>query len=113
MVLDGFGSISHETIYQYLLEDKKDGGELYKYLRHKNKPYRKRYGSSDKRGEIPNKRSIEDRPSIVEEKISRSIYGLCTGTRKYDRWYTKTAFGYFRHFDSAAPDSQTYFKHGG
>lgn len=68
MVLDGFGSISHETIYQYLLEDKKDGGELYKYLRHKNKPYRKRYGSSDKRGEIPHKRSIEDRPSIVEEK---------------------------------------------
>lgn len=68
MVLDGFGSISHETIYQYLLEDKKDGGELYKYLRHKNKPYKKRYGSSDKRGEIPNKRSIEDRPSIVEEK---------------------------------------------
>jgi len=68
MVLDGFGSISHETIYQYLLKDKKDGGELYKYLRHKDKPYRKRYGSSDKRGEIPNKRSIEDRPSIVEEK---------------------------------------------
>ena len=68
MVLDGYRSISHETIYQYLLQDKKDGGELYKYLRHKNKPYRKRYGSSDKRGEIPNKRSIEDRPSIVEEK---------------------------------------------
>ena len=68
MKIDGLISISHETIYQYLLEDKKDGGELYKYLRHKNKPYRKRYGSSDKRGEIPNKRSIEDRPSIVEEK---------------------------------------------
>lgn len=68
MVLEGFESISHETIYQYLLRDKKDGGELYKYLRHKNKPYRKRYGSSDKRGEIANKRSIEDRPSIVEEK---------------------------------------------
>ena len=68
MVLDGYKSISHETIYQYLIQDKKDGGELYMYLRHKNKPYRKRYGSTDKRGEIPNKRSIEDRPSIVEEK---------------------------------------------
>jgi len=68
MVLEGYNAISHETIYQYLLRDKKSGGELYKYLRHKNKSYRKRYGSSDKRGEIPNKRSIEDRPSIVEEK---------------------------------------------
>jgi IS30 family transposase len=68
MVLEGYNAISHETIYQYLLRDKKSGGELYKYLRHKNKPYRKRYGSSDKRGEIANKRSIEERPSIVEEK---------------------------------------------
>lgn len=68
MVLEGYNTISHETIYQYLLRDKKSGGELYKYLRHKNKPYRKRYGSSDKRGEIANKRSIEERPSIVEEK---------------------------------------------
>jgi len=68
MVLDGLEKISHETIYQYLIQDKKEGGELYKYLRHKNKPYRKRYGVSDKRGEIANKRSIEDRPSIVDEK---------------------------------------------
>lgn len=68
MVLDGLEKISHETIYQYLIQDKKEGGELYKYLRHKNKPYRKRYGASDKRGEIVNKRSIEDRPSIVDEK---------------------------------------------
>jgi len=67
MVLEGYNAISHETIYQYLLRDKKSGGELYKYLRHKNKPYRKSYGSSDKRGEIANKRSIEERPSIVEE----------------------------------------------
>lgn len=72
MVLDGIEPVvSHETIYQYLMKDKKEGGELYKYLRHKNKVYKKRYGSSDKRGEIANKRSIEERPAIVEDK-SRS-----------------------------------------
>ena len=68
MILDGYKSISHETIYKYFLKDKKDGRELYKYLHHKHKPYRRRYDSSDKRREIPNKRSIEDRPSVLEEK---------------------------------------------
>lgn len=65
---EGISSVSHETIYKYLEEDKKEGGELYLNLRHKNKPYKKRYGSNDKRGQIPNRRSIEERPSIVEDK---------------------------------------------
>ena len=68
MILNGYKSISHETIYKYFLKDKKDGGELYKYLRHKHKPYRNRYGSSDKRRKIPNQQSIEDRSSVLEEK---------------------------------------------
>ena len=38
-------SISHERIYQFILQDKKHGGELYKHLRHQHKKYRKRYGS--------------------------------------------------------------------
>lgn len=66
--LEGISSVSHETIYKYLQEDKKEGGELYLNLRHKNKRYKKRYGSIDKRGQIPNKRSIEERPSIVDDK---------------------------------------------
>ena len=68
MKLENIDSVSHETIYRYLLEDKQSGGKLYLHLRHKNKRYKKRYGSNDRRGEIPNKRSIEDRPSIVDDK---------------------------------------------
>lgn len=60
--------ISHERIYQYVLEDKKLGGELYKHLRHSAKKRKKRYGSHDRRGQIKNKVSIEDRPKIVDEK---------------------------------------------
>ena len=37
-------SVSHETIYRFVLADKAAGGELYKHLRHQAKPYRKRYG---------------------------------------------------------------------
>jgi len=61
-------SISHETIYQYLIADRASGGELYLHLRHKHKKYRKRYGSTDRRGQIIGRVSIDDRPIVVEEK---------------------------------------------
>lgn len=56
--------VSHERIYQYIIEDKKKGGELYKQLRCKKK-YRKRLGSKDKRGKIKNQVNIKERPKIV------------------------------------------------
>ena len=68
MALEGIETVSPETIYRYLLQDKVSGGKLYKFLRHKHKRYKKRYGSNDRRGQIINKRSIEDRPAIVDEK---------------------------------------------
>lgn len=60
-------SISHERIYQFVLEDKGNGGELYKHLRHKNVKYRKRFSSSQ-RSKIRNRRMIDERPKIVDEK---------------------------------------------
>jgi IS30 family transposase len=65
---DGVISIHHETIYQYILEDKCNGGKLYTHLRHQNKTYRKRYGSAHNRTGIPNRTSIEERPEIVEKR---------------------------------------------
>ena len=60
--------VSHERIYQYVYADKRAGGSLWKHLRHPKK-YRKRAGGRDRRGKIPNRRSIEERPAIVEERI--------------------------------------------
>lgn len=60
-------SISHERIYQFVLEDKRNGGELYKHLRHKNVKYRKRF-SGGQRSKIKNRRMIDERPKIVDEK---------------------------------------------
>ncbi len=37
-------SISTESIYRLILKDKAADGSLYRYLRHKGKKYRKRYG---------------------------------------------------------------------
>ena len=60
--------ISHERIYQFLLDDKKAGGALYKHLRHSGKKRKKRYGSVDRRGQLKNRVSIEARPAIVDKK---------------------------------------------
>ncbi|OGT64695.1 MAG: hypothetical protein A3J38_01940 [Gammaproteobacteria bacterium RIFCSPHIGHO2_12_FULL_45_9] len=60
--------ISHERIYQFILADKQKGGNLYKYLRHQNKKYRKRYGSPKRHSPIKNRTMIDERPAIVDEK---------------------------------------------
>jgi transposase, IS30 family len=60
-------SVSHERIYQYIYADKRLGGTLSLNLRCR-KARRKRYGSYDRRGQLPNRRSIDERPAIVEQK---------------------------------------------
>jgi len=59
--------ISHEYIYQYIYADKRAGGELYRHLRCQKKR-RKRYGAYDRRGVIPNRVSIDERPVVVDER---------------------------------------------
>ena len=43
------------------------GGDLHSHLRCHRKR-RKRYGHYDRRGKLPNRVSIEDRPAIVEQR---------------------------------------------
>jgi IS30 family transposase len=59
--------ISHEWIYQHVLEDKRAGGSLYRHLRCQ-KQRRKRYGTYDRRGKLLNCRSIEERPAVVNRR---------------------------------------------
>jgi len=71
-ISDQFGKeqrlkISHEWIYQYIYRDKRGNGSLWKHLRcHKKR--RKRYGSYEKRGQIPNRTLIDGRPQVVTER---------------------------------------------
>lgn len=68
LLLEGVGTISHETIYQRVYADKRAGGDLHTFLR-SQKPRRKRYGSGrTRRGQIPNRVGIECRPAVVEAK---------------------------------------------
>lgn len=60
-------SVCPKTIYKFIAQDKADGGDLYKNLRHKR--YRQRTGKPDARGQIRNRISIDDRPDIVDQKL--------------------------------------------
>ena len=73
-------SISHEWIYQHVYTDKRSGGNLYRFLRCQ-KVRRKRYGTYDQRGCIPNQVSIDERPAIVDSK------------RRFGDWEGDTVIG--------------------
>ncbi len=53
--IDKVDCVSHERIYQFIWQDKKDGGKLYKHLRTQGKRYRKRGSSKDTRGLLLNR----------------------------------------------------------
>ena len=60
--------ISHETVYQHVYVDKAQGGTLWKNLRCQ-KQKRKRYaGGRDRRGQIPHRRPLSDRPLHIEAR---------------------------------------------
>jgi IS30 family transposase len=70
-VPEGLVMVSHERIYQYIMDDKKKGGDKYKCLRRKKK-YKKRCVTEDRRGKLANTKSIHDR---AVEANQRSRYG--------------------------------------
>ena len=60
-------TVSHECIYLYVYADKRRGGALHQHLRSQKKQ-RKRYSGYLRRGQIPNRISIDKRPKIVANR---------------------------------------------
>ncbi len=65
---EGITSLHHETIYEYIREDAKSGGTLYKYLRRQGKKRRKTYGTANNRTGIPNRVDIDERPEEANKR---------------------------------------------
>ena len=57
--------VSPAWIYQHIRADKSNGGDLHTHLRCQKKR-RKRYGTTERRGQIKNRVSIDQRPKIVD-----------------------------------------------
>ncbi len=64
----GIECVSHERIYQFVWDDKKQGGKLFRHMRTKGKRYAKRGSVKGKRGQIVGRVGIDQRPQIVEQK---------------------------------------------
>jgi IS30 family transposase len=60
--------ISPLTVYSWVRRDKANGGDLYTYLRQGHRKRRKKSGSDDKRGQIPDRRPISERPDVVDTR---------------------------------------------
>lgn len=60
--------VSIERIYQFIWQDKKEGGKLYRHLRTRGKKYQKRGDKKAGRGLIPNRTCISQRPEVVDKK---------------------------------------------
>jgi IS30 family transposase len=75
---EGRLSISHETIYRYIWNDKEHGGQLYRYLRQATKLRRKRHNSYDSRGRLAGKRHISERPASVETRRFQTDWEIDT-----------------------------------
>ncbi len=79
-------SVSHESIYRHVKEDKSSGGDLHTQLRFRKKR-RKRYGAPSRREHIKNRVCIDERPKIVDERSRMGDWEADTvlGSRKKDK----------------------------
>jgi IS30 family transposase len=73
-------TVSPERIYQHIYADQRRGGTLYRHLRSQKKQ-RRRYRGYIRRGQIPNRVSIDERPKIVASK------------RRFGDWEADTIIG--------------------
>jgi IS30 family transposase len=60
--------ICHGTIYAWIRREKRSGGNWHAHLRQSGRKRRKRYGTAEKRGRIPDRVDIDERPEIVDTK---------------------------------------------
>lgn len=61
-------SISHEWIYRMVWDDKRAGGDLWRFLRRRGKKYNRRGAQNAGRGVIPDRTDISERPAVVDGK---------------------------------------------
>jgi IS30 family transposase len=60
--------LSSVTIYSWVYRSRDQGSRDYKYLRQSHHRRRKRRASQDRRGQMPDRRMIDERPKVVNER---------------------------------------------
>ena len=63
-------TVSHETINRHIKLNRLMDGNLWQFLRTARKLKRKRYRAYDSRGRLQGKRSIDDRPTDINQRLT-------------------------------------------
>jgi len=87
--LEKKGRMSHQTIYNFIFADRQKGGLIYKGLRRKKK-YGKRK-TKETRGQIKDRKTIAERPAIVDAKERMGDWELDTIVSRKDKTTIVTA----------------------
>jgi len=66
--VEGQSYVSAETIYSFIDEERKQGGDLWRNLRRSNKQRKRRFPSEDRRGKIKDARKISKRPRKANKR---------------------------------------------
>jgi len=84
-------SVSPELIYLHIYADQRRGGTLHQHLRSQKKQ-RRRHRGYQRRGQIPNRVSIEERPAIVDRKSRIGDWegDLLVGAQRQSALFTAT-----------------------
>lgn len=93
----GEAVLSTATIYRWIARDWQQGGSLCRHLQRAYKSHRTRYGVPDRRKRLSQRRSIHERPKIVE-----------TRTRRGD-WEGDTMYGKGGHLVTLVDRCSRYF----
>jgi IS30 family transposase len=88
---EGKATVSHERIYQHVWADKANGGTLHQHLRQASRLRRKRYGTHSRRGPLPNRRMIDERPRAVDKRSRTGDWEIDTIVGSHHRGAIITA----------------------
>ncbi|MFM8834855.1 MAG: IS30 family transposase [Cytophagales bacterium] len=66
--VEGHETVSAETIYKFIYEDRENDGELWRHLRRSHRTRKKRFPSEDRRGKIQKARSISKRSKKANKR---------------------------------------------
>ncbi len=83
-------TLSHTTIYRWIWSDAERAEQLKGFLRVAYKPRRKPYGKPSKRGQIPGRVSIDERPAAVDRRQRQGDWEGDTIVGKGHRGYVLT-----------------------
>ena len=83
--IEGYQMVSKSTIYNFLHEDKQRGGELYKHTRHHISLKKRNRLAQTPKTMWGKRRSIEDRPEIVNDKVRLGDFEMDTIVGKGNR----------------------------